>query len=492
MNQVQVNYKIFLCAAGYEPEIRRITIDKDISHNYFYLKQKLISIFPTLKDVQFTISWKDREGDTVRICTDEELVIALREMEGQDFKKIYVSTNPQQGSEGPIHPNVFCDGCNSLIQGFRYKCIVCPDFDLCPDCERAQNHPDHPMIRIPLPLSPEMPFSRRFGRDLHKMSKHLDHLFRQSEKWWGCDNKGRGDHSGKPPTVHWTQGGRKHKACPFGSYVAPPENLMKAFSELMYSYFTEAPESGERAPPNPTAEQPSPSASDQPRSNFEEQRKFVEILRQGLSSFIDPLGADIPTSQEGAGSRAAPTPNESCPPSTAQQTENAAAAPEPSCPQPHPQPQKRNINEERPMDLDAGGDSGAPKEVRFASPSGVIPRERVETPVLDVTWTVINSCESAPEAEAQSPPPTAGAATATSVNPGPEPGKIYPAIPVMPIGPSGDVQMNLIDSTMERMLSLGFTDEGGWLRQLVESKDGNLEEVLRFLSPIPRSVPKKK
>ena len=39
------------------------------------------------------------------------------------------------------------------MEGFRYKCIQCPDFDLCATCESKGLHPDHCMIRLPVPVS---------------------------------------------------------------------------------------------------------------------------------------------------------------------------------------------------------------------------------------------------------------------------------------------------------------------------------------------------
>jgi len=52
-------------------------------------------------------------------------------------------------SGATVHENVRCDGCNvSPIVGPRYKCSVCPDFDLCSKCEGSDRHPaTHPLVK---------------------------------------------------------------------------------------------------------------------------------------------------------------------------------------------------------------------------------------------------------------------------------------------------------------------------------------------------------
>ncbi len=71
--------------------------------------------------------------------------------------KIKVSHKPhhhrsRSRSNGPVvHRGVICDGCNaSPITGVRYKCQVCPDFDLCEKCEATSGkHPaDHVLIKM--------------------------------------------------------------------------------------------------------------------------------------------------------------------------------------------------------------------------------------------------------------------------------------------------------------------------------------------------------
>ncbi len=54
-----------------------------------------------------------------------------------------------------VHDNIFCDVCrkNNII-GVRYKCLNCPIFDLCEQCEERGDHPqDHLLIKIRQPKS---------------------------------------------------------------------------------------------------------------------------------------------------------------------------------------------------------------------------------------------------------------------------------------------------------------------------------------------------
>uniref|UniRef100_A0A915N0F6 ZZ-type domain-containing protein n=1 Tax=Meloidogyne javanica TaxID=6303 RepID=A0A915N0F6_MELJA len=50
-----------------------------------------------------------------------------------------------------IHLNVICDVCDQMIRGRRYKCLICPDFDLCQSCEQKNEHFEHAMMRLVKP-----------------------------------------------------------------------------------------------------------------------------------------------------------------------------------------------------------------------------------------------------------------------------------------------------------------------------------------------------
>lgn len=51
-----------------------------------------------------------------------------------------------------VHPNVICDGCNGPVVGTRYKCSVCPDYDLCASCEGKGIHKEHSKVAFPSPF----------------------------------------------------------------------------------------------------------------------------------------------------------------------------------------------------------------------------------------------------------------------------------------------------------------------------------------------------
>ena len=53
---------------------------------------------------------------------------------------------------GVRHIGVVCDGCEGGVFGIRYKCLICPDFDLCYTCEGQGIHGGHSMMKIEKPI----------------------------------------------------------------------------------------------------------------------------------------------------------------------------------------------------------------------------------------------------------------------------------------------------------------------------------------------------
>lgn len=82
---------------------------------------------------------------------------------GHRFAPIYGAlAEPVTTRSHPQHYGVYCDGPHcaskgycSWIVGDRFKCAVCPDFDLCAGCEASpmnKHNPTHPLIKIKTPI----------------------------------------------------------------------------------------------------------------------------------------------------------------------------------------------------------------------------------------------------------------------------------------------------------------------------------------------------
>lgn len=65
-----------------------------------------------------------------------------------------VLTSVQSTSEKVIHNGIICDNCEHQIEGIRYKCSSCPDYDLCENCEAMSgiHFEKHNFLKIRQPL----------------------------------------------------------------------------------------------------------------------------------------------------------------------------------------------------------------------------------------------------------------------------------------------------------------------------------------------------
>merc|ERR1712121_191436 len=210
-----VSYKVYLLdTKGGEgsSEVRRFVVDKDVSSSFPYLKEKLATVFPSLRpNVQFDVSWTDEDDDKVTIASDEELIIALTEMPGPVYKlnvAVREGKNPkpnlkeEEANNLTVHPGVTCDGCDKDVRGYRYKCVVCDDYDLCSTCEAAGRHPGHNMMRI---SSPEVIWPQRMFKRFHKMQERAEQRSRcRSAAQERCEKKSEKQSaaSAPPPPGH--------------------------------------------------------------------------------------------------------------------------------------------------------------------------------------------------------------------------------------------------------------------------------------------------
>ena len=92
-----ISYKVTIVGSDQDVEVRRFLVSHEVFGNFKHLQGKLLSIFPTLKSRNFSVIWTDNEGDEVTIASDEDLSIALAELEGP----VYKLTVRPKGEESP-------------------------------------------------------------------------------------------------------------------------------------------------------------------------------------------------------------------------------------------------------------------------------------------------------------------------------------------------------------------------------------------------------
>jgi len=89
---------------------------------------------------------------------------------------------------------VQCDNCDiQPIVGFRYKCLQCPDYDLCMTCENKCIHASHKMIRIPDKLFKRGTYGWRFCNPFFDNAQKGENQF-TAESGSRCHQTGENHH----------------------------------------------------------------------------------------------------------------------------------------------------------------------------------------------------------------------------------------------------------------------------------------------------------
>ncbi|KAJ9242080.1 hypothetical protein DTO169E5_3301 [Paecilomyces variotii] len=99
----------------------------------------------TTMDDQSVFSWRDGNDDSSPTSEGQNLLNLL-----------YHIAEDQARRDGYIHRGVTCNSCGAMpIQGIRYRCANCIDYDLCETCEAMQVHIKTHLfykVRIPAPF----------------------------------------------------------------------------------------------------------------------------------------------------------------------------------------------------------------------------------------------------------------------------------------------------------------------------------------------------
>ncbi|KAM4892704.1 sequestosome-1 isoform 3-T3 [Sylvia borin] len=161
-------------------EIRRFSLPPPARYRAIY--DRVAELFQGLLRAgpppAFRMHYKDEDGDLIAFSSDEELELAMPYVrdgvfrvyikEKKECKREHRSQCSQEPPRNMVHPNVVCDGCEGPVVGTRFKCSVCPDYDLCSTCEGKGIHKEHNMVMFQSPLLNPFEWLPR-GRWLRKM-----------------------------------------------------------------------------------------------------------------------------------------------------------------------------------------------------------------------------------------------------------------------------------------------------------------------------------
>ncbi|XP_053361458.1 sequestosome-1 [Clarias gariepinus] len=419
-------------------EIRRFAVDHDVSASFEYLSRKVVDVFSNLRNVSFQMYYRDEDGDLIAFSSDDELMMGLSMVKDDTFR-IFIkekkehkrdfphhmdqgfpfTTPPGPHHMGPpgyphmapphmgpphmgpphhqpmVHPGVTCDGCEGQVAGTRFKCTVCPNYDLCSTCQAKGLHKEHALLPIFHPMANMFEWFPR-----GKMWRKMRHCM-----WAGAQAQAQ------------TQAQNQAQPGPSGCQGASQQAN--------------------------TQEGQAQNGDSSSQANME----YLKNIGEGVAALLSPLGIDVDIDVEHEGKKAKVT------------TPSAASSGPPS-----------GRSDGSSGGLSKGADGG-PSSV--GSTNGGTKDQKDQN--TDDDWTHLSSKEVDPstgelqslrmevDGANDSPAPLSHS---TTINPGPSglrEAAVYPHLPQ-------DADPRLVES-LSQMLSMGFTDEGGWLTRLLHTKN---------------------
>ncbi|XP_038268618.1 sequestosome-1 isoform X3 [Dermochelys coriacea] len=429
-------------------EIRRFALEPPA--RYPDLRDKVGEIFPGLLRAgaapgTFQLHYKDEDGDMIAFSSDEELKMALPYVKDGIFR-IYIKEKKecrrehrsQCNQERPpnvVHPNVICDGCEGPVIGARFKCTICPDYDLCSTCEGKGIHKEHNMIMFQSPLLNPFEWFPR-GRWLRKMRHGV-------------------------PSFAWMHGwGHPGPDTPCG-------NSEQDTGQAQAS----------AAPQNPDPEQEAFNSQSQDHNVT-----FLKNVGESVAAMLSPLGIEVDIDVEHGGQKSKVIPP--CPSSQKSDSEPGGSATSQNG-QPKPEGSKEPVTEKEDSITDQMQEMVIEPPSTHMEDSNFLSQEQGESNSSgsaggDEDWTHLSSKEVDPstgELQSLQIPETQGPSSLDPFQVPPRPGPtglreaaLYPHLP-----PEADPR--LIES-LSQMLSMGFSDDGGWLTRLLQAKKCDIGAAL--------------
>ncbi|XP_011880269.1 PREDICTED: sequestosome-1 isoform X2 [Vollenhovia emeryi] len=464
----KLSFKVYLVNKGPWTctEVRRFGVDADVATNIVYLREKLQTIFPDLRGRSFAVTWRDNEHETVTISTNEELEIAFQEMANSDLYKLYVmlgscsghkeTHRPEKEKEKLHHPGVICDVCDKNICGYRFKCMHCPDYDLCTDCMNYGHHSEHYMVRMAQPTDWSSYQGRRLAHHMRKFMKKAAHC---------KEDEGR-----RCPVRN------KRSGCPLFN-VDDEGHEEKQTKEPSAEAATEA------------TEDPQQEAT---RRSFSQLMKIVEDNISNISQFLDPLGINVTVLADNEPAKNKPADSAQTK-TNAQSSEDRASTSGESSVKKFPGEGKKLRDDA--VQKDSAATAAAIAATATATVAAATAPTSTEQAAEAEEWTMIHrESPNISRASSISSSQTNGSTVPKQVAPSApvaEPEKTPPNQRIYPPLPE-EVKREIfhpdpkIQRAVESMMAMGFSNEGSWLTHLMVAQNGDIDKALDVIHPVRR------
>lgn len=459
--------KAYLIGKEDQPkEIRRFAIDVDVSTSFEYLNRKVADVFSNLRHVTYQMFYKDEDGDMIAFSSDDELIMGLSCVKDDTFRLFIKEKKehrrdfplhafpggvppfafppppgaphmgppphgppPHHGGPPPhhgvppmVHPNVTCDGCEGPVAGTRFKCTVCPDYDLCSPCQAKGLHKEHALLPIWHPLHNMFEWFPR-GKWMRKM-RHCMWAGAQNQQQSQAQTQATPGTSGSQPNCQPGQ------AAPDGSQI-------------------------------PTG----PGSSSEAQANMD----YLKNIGEGVAAMLSPLGIDVDIDVEHEGRRAKVTPSATpTPPPSGGPPSTGSNRGEGRTEEPGAKDRDMEVEALSSLGSVNGGAKGS-KDIGSGDEEWTHLSSKEVDPSTGELQSLRVGEEGAPDPDAPgslSAPPSQGQQGPSGLREA----ALYPHLP-------RDADPRLVES-LAQMLSMGFQDENGWLTRLLHAKDFDIGAAL--------------
>ncbi|XP_007906323.1 sequestosome-1 isoform X2 [Callorhinchus milii] len=413
-------------------EIRRFAVDQTVSTSFSFLHEKVARVFQSLRSDTFQMYYKDEEGDMIAFSSDDELMMALSFLQEDTFR-IYIKDKKECKLEHRPHT------AQEKLAGLLHPNVV---------CDGCNGPVVGPRYKCTVCADYDLCGMCR-GKGLHKEHEMLLFqvpLFNPLE-WM--------------PRGKWLRKMRHGGPCQWA----------QAHAQARASSC-----SGQQTP---TTEHPQPEQPAAPGAQNEDVNlTFLKNVGQSVADMLSPLGIDVEFS--GQRYQATQTPPRSMGGNSdseqSMSKQSSVSVPDQEGPKSEP------MEQDHPF-------------VKLNSAPAFPPTQSGENVELkpgtcgnnDEEWTHLSSKEVDPSTgELQSfqalQLQEASELQQTDGPTGLREAAVYPHLPQ-------DAEPPLIEA-LSQMLSMGFSDEGGWLTRLLQAKQCDIGSALDALQPAKASAHK--